>query len=123
MWHSAACRIEPEAQEDVGGEFVGLVGLRGVVGMVQLAHLNASDDQSAPQGTGHAAQAAALADGHVATGQRRGGMAQLGPGPDRRDQLGLLVAALESHELAQRGASEDAVDREAGVALELGQGP
>ena len=57
------------------------MGLRGVVGVVQLAHLNASEDQPAPQGTRHAAQSAALADGDVATGERRGGVAQLGPGP------------------------------------------
>ena len=51
------------------------------------------------------------------------GVAQRGPGPHGRDQLGLVVAALEAQQLAEGGAADDAVDGQAGVALELAQGP
>ena len=58
----------------------------------------------------------------MAAPQGGGGPAQRGPGPHRRDQLGLVVAALEAEQLAQGGAADDAVDGQAGVALELAQG-
>ena len=40
-------------------------------------------------------------------------------GPDRGDQLRFVVAAFQADELVERRASDDAVDRESGVALEL----
>ena len=115
--------VEAQADEDVHGQLVGRLGLGGVVGVVQLGHPGAAEDQTAPHGPGHAAQAAALADGHVAAAERRWGVAQLGPGPYGRDQLGVGVAGLEADQLAQRGRADDGVDRQPGVALELGQAP
>ena len=56
--------------------------------------------QAAAQRAGHAAQAAALADGDVAPAQGAGGVAQARAGPDGGDQLGLVVAALEPQQLA-----------------------
>ena len=64
---------------------------------------------------------ATFAHRHVAPGQGGGGMAELGPGPHGGDVLGCFVAALEADELAQGGAAHDGVDRQSGVALEVGQ--
>ena len=98
-----ASRVEAEAEEDVDGQLVGLLGLGGVVGVVQLGHPGAAEHQPPAQRSDHAAQPAALADGHVATAQGGGSVAEQGPGPDRGDQLGVVVAVLQPDELAQRG--------------------
>ena len=55
--------------------------------------------------------------------QGGGGVAQGGPGPHGGDQRGLVVAALQAHQLLEGGPADDAVDGKAGVALELVQGP
>ena len=72
--------------------------------MVQLGH-RMPLGQAPPQGGGDTARAAALADGHVAAPQRRRRVAQGGPGPHGRDELGLVVAALQADQLAEGGAA------------------
>jgi hypothetical protein len=58
----------------------------------------------------------------VAATQRGGGVAQGGALADQRHERRIVVTALEAQQLAQRGAADDAVDRDAGVALELAEG-
>ena len=52
-----------------------------------------------------------------------GRVAQGGASPHGRDELGLVVAALESQQLLEGCATHDAVHGEAGVALELPERP
>ena len=52
-----------------------------------------------------------------------GRVAQGGPGPHRRDQLGVVVPALEAQQFLEGRPADDPVDREAGVALELPERP
>ena len=59
----------------------------------------------------------------MAAAQGGWGIAQRGASPDGRYQRGLVVAALQPHQLLEGGAADDAVDGEAGVALELIEGP
>ena len=46
---------------------------------------------------------------------------QRGPRPHRRDQLGVVLPALESQQLVEGRPADDAVGRQAGVALELAE--
>jgi hypothetical protein len=59
----------------------------------------------------------------MSTLQRRGSVAQRGPGPYGGHQLGLVVPALESEQFTKGGPTDDPVDGQAGIALELAEGP
>jgi hypothetical protein len=114
--------IEPEADEDVDTELVGLFGLDGVIGVVQLGDLDPAPGQPPLEGTRDGAEPAALADGDVPAPQGGRSMAQRGPGSHGGDQLGIVVAALQADELAEGRPADDAVYGEAGVALEVDEG-
>ncbi len=114
--------IEPQPDEDVDTQLVGLTGLHGVIGMVKLGDPDAGEGQAPAQGASDAAEPPALADCDVPTLKGRGSAAQGGPGPHGRDKLGVVVTALETEQLTEGGTPHDAVDGEAGVALELAQG-
>jgi hypothetical protein len=97
------------------------VGLGGIVRVVELTDLDPGQDQPPAEGAGDATHPTALSDGHIAATERGRRVAQLRPGAHRRDHFGLVVTALQAHELTQRHAAGDAVDGETGVALEFGQ--
>ena len=98
------------------------MGLGGIVGVVEFGHPGPAGEKAPPQGGGDAAQSTALAHGDVAPRQGGRPVAELGAGAHGRDELGLIVAALQTDELAQGGAPDDRIDREPNVALKIGQG-
>ena len=90
--------------------------------MVEGRDAGAGDDEASAKGGDGRAEPAAFADGDVTPGEGRWGLAEQLPVTDGGDEgVGLFVVDLDAQELARGRGPEDAVDRQAGVPLELAE--